>query len=152
MRAPWARKRMFSCCRPAQMEQLLDDSDQLLLVPGLLHVVAGPLLDQLDRRLERAPGGEDHDRQVGVQVPQRAEQSDATFAGRVVLREVHVLDDDPDVLAGDQIQRFVGACRRQRLEVVQLEEDLEGFADRGLIVDDEDLHWREHNQTRPLTA
>ena len=92
-----------------------------------------------------------HDRQVGVEAPQRAEERHAAFARRVVLREIHVLDDDADVLAGHEVQRLVGIARRQGLEAVKLEENLERLADRGLIVDDENLHWREHYSQKAPT-
>ncbi len=123
----------------AQLEQLLDDPDQLLVVPGLGHVVVGPLLDELHGNFERAPGGEKDDRQVGIEVPQGAKERHAALTRRVVLGEVHVLDDDPDVLAGHEVQRLLGTGRGQRLEAVQLEQDLERGADRGLIVDDENF-------------
>ena len=93
--------------QPAELKQLSHDPHQLVVIPRLRQVVVRSLFDEMYGSFERAPGRENHDRQVGVELPDRTKERHAAFTGGVVLTEIHVLDDDPDVLAGHEIQSLL---------------------------------------------
>src|SRR6185369_8144236 len=67
------------------------------------------------------------------------EERDAFVAGGGARREVHVLQDQADAAARDQLRGRVRIGRDVRLDVVEIEEELQRPGDAGLILDDQDL-------------
>jgi hypothetical protein len=92
----------------AQPQEVLHAQRELLIVPGLGDVVRRALLDERHRVLQRRPRREQHDRQIGIERPNRAKQLDPLEPRRRVLGEVHVLDHDPHVLSAHDVERFIG--------------------------------------------
>jgi hypothetical protein len=127
-----------------QAEQVPDGGQELRIVPGFGQVVARAFLHELDGRLQRRPGRQDQDGQVGVDLAHPAEQLDPFAPGRLAGREVHVLDDDADVIALDGDERLLGRGRGRAGDVVDLEEDLEGLRDGRLVLDDQDVWHHAH--------
>ena len=123
-------------------QQVLNREHQLGVVPGLLEVVRGSLFHQLDRGFQRSPRGHQEHRQIGIDPTKLAKQRDAFLAGSRVIAEVHVLDHDPDVVAGHQTQRLLRAVRAQGLDAVNLKEHLERGSHRALVIDDQNLGHR----------
>ena len=84
------------------------------------------------------PGRQQDDRQVGLAAAQLPEQRDPFLAGRRVAREIHVLDHEVDAAVLEARERRLRAVHALDLDPVQIEEDLERGADRGVVVDDQD--------------
>ncbi len=124
---------------PGELVEVLHRREQLVVVPRLLEVVGRALLHERDGGLERAPGGEQHDGQPWRGLAERAEQRDPLGAGGLVRGEVHVLDHDRDPAGPHALERLLRGRHGLAGEVVDVEQHLEGGADGGLIVDDEDL-------------
>ena len=90
--------------RDAQLQQVANRGHQPRVVPGLREVIGGAGLHEFDGGLEMRPRGEQDDREVGLQAPQRAEERDAFIARRRLAREVHVLDHEVDAAPGDPLE------------------------------------------------
>ena len=122
--------------RPGE-EQLLHGADQLLVVPGLGHVVVCAFAHQLHRCLERGPRRDEQDRHRGVDRPDATEQLDP-FAPRGRARaKVHVLDDHGDGARLHQLHGLSRAPGHSGRDAVYVEQDLERLGHRRLIFHDE---------------
>jgi hypothetical protein len=117
----------------------LHGRQQLVVIPGLREVVGCALPHQRHRGLERGPRGHEQDRQVGIERSNRSEQRDPTLTRGLPIGEVHVLDHQADVLASNQVECRVRPIRAERGQAVRLEQHLQRFAHRVLVVDDQDM-------------
>ncbi len=124
--------------RLGKLEKILDRREQLVVVPRFGEIVGRAGLDELDRGFEMRPRGQEHDRKIGMLRADVAEELDALLARRRVGREVHVLDDEVDVLVLEKLQAVLGRVRHARLNLAQREHELERGADRVVVVDHED--------------
>lgn len=133
-----ARARIQCPARRGQFQQRIDRGQQLAVVPGLAQIVGGARADQFDRRFQTRPCGQQDDRQIGIETPDRMEQRDAFVARRGVGMEIHVLHHEVDparLQAGDA---GLGCRRVFAGDVVQREQHLQRGGDSGVVVDDED--------------
>ena len=123
--------------RRAQLQQVAHRRDEARVVPGLGQVVgrAGP--DEFDGGLEVRPRGQQHDRQVGLQAPQRAEQRDALLARGRLAAEVHVLDHEVDVALRDAIEPGARRVGERDLRALERQQHLERRAHGLAVVDHE---------------
>ncbi len=126
--------------RLARLQQTLHRRDQLLVVPRLTEVIGGAFLHELHSRLERCPGGDEENRQIGIDRSQPAKKFDAFLPARIAGSEVHVLQHDAHFAAFDHRDRTLRARCALALDRVQIEKNGQRFRDRGLILDDEHFH------------
>ncbi len=120
-------------------QEILHDGDELVVVPGLGDIVIGPFFDELNRHLERREGRHEHDRQIGVEFANGSHELHPFDPRGRVATKIHILDDDAQVFARDEIESLFGrACRDDR-NVEHVQQHLEGGAHRSLIVDYENF-------------
>jgi hypothetical protein len=125
--------------RLRQFEQVVDRRHQLAVVPGLAQVVGGPGTDQVHRRLQVGPCGEQDHRQVRMARADLAEQGHALLAGGRVRVEVHVLHHQVDaVVAGQRRQPLLRGRGGTGVDLVQREQRLQRGRHAGVVVDDQD--------------
>ena len=77
------------------VESALDQHEQMVGVEGLGQKIVGPLLDRLDRDLDRAEGGHDDDRQERIFLLHGLEHFEA-----VLFRQFQVGQHETDALVG----------------------------------------------------
>ena len=121
----------------AQADEVLQRSDELVVVPRLLHVVDRALANEGDGRLERGPRRHEEDRHRREDRPDAAEELDPLLARCRVATEIHVLHDGRDPALPDARERLLGAGDALGAQAVDLEQELERLAHRLLVVDDE---------------
>ena len=87
------------------LEDLLGGEEDLLLLEGLGDVVAGALLDGLDRAFDAGVAGDHDDVEVGPAVADLARQADAVGA-----RDLEVDDRERELVLAEQPQRLRGVA------------------------------------------
>jgi hypothetical protein len=112
------------------LEGLLEHDQQRVLLERLGEVVAGARTHRLDRRVDAAEGGHQHDGGVGPAVADLAEQLDPGAA-----RHADVREHDLAVAVGQPLERLVGGGRRHRVDALVLEEGDDHVAHGGVVVD-----------------
>ncbi len=134
--APSPLARGLRLISAAARERPPHDERELIDVERLRQVVDGAELHGVDGGPDRSGGGQHDDRDVRAQVAQATQDVEAVHAGHDEVEEHEV-----DRLAGDAGERARAVAREKRL-VDALEEHPQGFADPGLVVDDEDARHR----------
>ena len=130
--------------QPALFQGAAEIAEQRLGAEGLFQEVVGALAHGADRQGDVAVGGEQNNRQVGIQRLQPFQQGQAVHAGHA-----HVADHHPGEIRGHRRQAVFGAGEQPHLMPRQLQPLAYRFADAGFVVDQIDLslHGR-----RPLAA
>ena len=120
-----------------QLQQVLDRRQQLVVVPWLSQIIGRTGFDKLHGRLQMSPRRQQNHGQIRLRGAQRAEQGRAFVAGRRVCAEVHVGDDEVDLLPGEERQTLLRRCGGERADVVQTEQQPECLGHRRIVIDDE---------------
>ena len=107
--------------------------EELFVVPGLLDEVLRSGADSVDDIVYRPESGDHDDRQVGVALADLAEDFNAVEAGQSEIEENEVIGALADGV--EPGLAVVGGVDGVAFEVQQ---GLEGFANAGFIVDDQD--------------
>src|SRR5882724_9044655 len=124
----------------ALLEDLLGGKEDLLLLEGLGDVVAGALLDRLDRALDARVAG-DHDHvEVGPAIADLAGETDAVRA-----RDLEIDDGERELVLAEQLERLGGVGRRRHGVLLRGVQLLELATDERVVVDDEDARF--HRKT-----
>ena len=123
--------------RLRQLQQRIDRGQQAAVVPGLAHVVGRAGLDQLYRRFQVCPRGQQHHWQVGMACADLREQRLAFLAAGGVGGEVHVLDHQVHRLAFQQCEALFRRGRVQRADIVQREQHVQRRGHGRVVVDDQ---------------
>ncbi len=124
--------------QPAQFEQIAHRRQQPRVVPGLGEIVRGAGLHQFDRGFQVSPGREQHDRYRRIAFADRMEQRHALLARSRLLPEVHVLQDQVDLVRDQRAQSFLRTVRTDDAMALQRQQHFQRRADRVVVVDDED--------------
>ena len=119
-----------------QLQQIADRRQQSRIVPGLRDIVRGAGLDEIDRRFEMRPGREQHDRHRRIALADGMEQRNALLARRGLLAEVHVLQDEVDLLLRERAQAFVRHARGEHAMPLQRKQHFERRPHGVVVVDD----------------
>ena len=110
-----------------------DVGEEFLVIPGLLDEVFGSGADGVDDVVDGAEGGDHDDRELRVHLGDAGEEIDAGLAG-----EGEVEQEEVEVMAGEDVEALCAVGGECDVEAFEHEEGLEGVADAGLVVDDED--------------
>ena len=120
-----------------QLQQIVDRHHQLAVVPRFGEVIGGAGLDQLHRRFQMRPRGQQNHRKIRMLRADLAEQRFAFFTRRGVGIEVHVLHHQVHRRLRERRQPFDGTAGDTGVDIVQREQGLERGGDRRIVVDDE---------------
>ena len=112
--------------------------EQAVVVPGLLHEVAGAAAHGFDGEIHIAPGCHDDDRHGIALVFEVGQEVHAFLAGRGVARVVEVGEDEVEVIGAGGTEQRLRRVRGDGLPALSLEQEPEGFEDVGLVVADQD--------------
>ena len=118
----------------ARLQRLRDDLADLVLVEGLGDEVERAALERLDGGVDGAVRGDEHDRQLGLDLERALEQRHP-----VDLRHLQVGDDEIDVVLAQQVQTLLAVLGRQHVVAVARELGGEDLPQVRLVVDDQDL-------------
>ena len=122
--------------QPRGLERAGDGDQQAVGLEGLLEEVVGALLDGGDRGLDRAVAAEDDDREIGVVAVQDVEDLEAVEAAAL---EPDVEQHQGGRATRDGLEGDVGIGGLTRAVALVLEDRADHVADRGLVVDDQDV-------------
>ena len=117
--------------QPRGLERLLNEQDHLIEIEGLVRVVVGPLLHDLDRRVDACVGGQQDDERVGIVGLDLLEQRETVGIGQFVV-EQHEVDRIPESLEG-----LATVCRFDHPIALLGEPFGERPSDQGFVVDDQ---------------
>ena len=120
--------------RPTELGLRADDREQPLVVPRLLHEVAGAAAHRLDGDVDRSPGGHHHDGQRLVGGVDALQQVEPLFAGRRVAGVVEVHQHDVVVAHLEGAQDLLRRGGRVDGVALGLEQEPQRFEDVGLVV------------------
>ena len=105
---------------------------QLFVVPRLLDEVFSASSDRVHHVADRAEGGDHDDGQVGVHGRDTRQQVDAGLAGQREVEQQQV-----KLVVRQDVEAFGAILCERDGEALEREEGVEGLADAGLVIDDE---------------
>ena len=118
--------------------------EQLLVVPGLLNEVLRARTDGIDDVADRAVRGNHDDREIGLHLDDAWQQIDTALAGKSKIQQQQIV-----FVARQQLHAGGAVDGRADGEAFQRQQRVERFANRLLVVDDEDA-WISGHTRRAL--